>query len=435
MGHIVTHQLKIRLREQVSDVGLLARKEVVDADYVLSGFHEPVTEVGAEESGAASYQYPFDHGNKIPDDGWMRIVVGVMTGTSIDGIDTVVAEIEGVGLEIGARILVHRSDDLGPVDDGLRRASRQEPLGTGELADLALRLGERLAAAIDQARVDAGVDVPDLVAVHGQTIVHEPPVSWQLVNPTPIAARLHCPVIFDLRQADLAAGGQGAPITPMADWVLFRRAGLRRAVVNLGGFCNVTIVTPRLDDVLGFDVCVCNQVLDTVARTALGAPYDQDGQAARSGRSDAAAAADLRATLDHQRSAGRSLGTGDESEAWVIRHRDRLTGDDLAATAVAAIGGCIADVIRDHDADDVVLAGGGARNHALVNAIGHATPVVVSDQLGVPVEAREALAMAVLGAISADGVPITLPQVTGCRTPAPVAGAWCAATGESRPAT
>jgi 1,6-anhydro-N-acetylmuramate kinase len=263
------------------------------------------------------------------------------------------------------------------------------------------------------------------VAVHGQTIVHKPPVSWQLVDPAPIAARLRCPVIFDLRQADLAAGGQGAPITPMADWVLFRRAGLRRAVVNLGGFCNVTIVTPRLDDVLGFDVCVCNQVLDNVARTTLGSPYDQDGRAARSGQPDAAAAADLRATLDHQRLAGRSLGTGDESEAWVVKHKDRLSGDDLAATAVAAVGGCIADVIRDHDADDVVLAGGGARNHALVNAIGQATPVIVSDQLGVPVEAREALAMAVLGAMSADGVPITLPQVTGCRAPAPLAGTWC----------
>ncbi len=368
----------------------------------------------------------------------MRVVVGVMTGTSIDGIDTVVAGIEGVGLEMRARVLVHRCDELGPVADGLRRAARQEPLSAGDLASLALQLGDRLAASIDAAREEAGVGVPDLVAVHGQTIMHKPPVSWQLVNPAPIAKRLGCPVVFDLRQADLAAGGQGAPITPLADWVLFRDSAARRAVVNLGGFCNISIVTPDLDEVLGFDVCVCNQVLDAVARAALGAPFDEDGRAARSGRSDAAAAAVLRAVLDDQRSAGRSLGTGDEAQDWVIVHRDRLSGADLAATAVAAVGGCIAGVIGDHDADDVVLAGGGARNHALVEAVHGASgparcPCVLSDTIGVPVEAREALAMAVLGAMCADGVPITLPRVTGCRTPAPVAGTWCAATGSTPP--
>ncbi len=368
----------------------------------------------------------------------MRVVVGVMTGSSIDGIDTVVAEIEGVGLEIGARMLVHRKDELGPVAQGLRRAARQVPLTAGDLAGLALQFGERLAGAIHEATREAGVGVPDLVAVHGQTIVHKPPVSWQLLNPAPIARRLRCPVVFDLRQADLAAGGRGAPITPLADWVLFRRPDRRRAIVNLGGFCNASIVTPDLDDVLGFDICVCNQVLDAVAREMLGAPFDPDGRAARSGRPDDPAAATLRAVLDRQRAADRSLGTGDESEAWVIEHKDRLTGADLAASAVAAIGGCIAAAIGDHDVDDVVLAGGGARNHALVEAVrgapgAAACPCVLSDTIGVPVEAREALAMAVLGAMSADGVPITLPQVTGCNAPAPIAGTWCAATEGNRP--
>ena len=371
----------------------------------------------------------------------MRVVVGVMTGTSIDGIDTVVAGIDGVGLQMRARVLVHRRDELGPVADALRRAARQEPLSAGDLASLALQLGERLAAAIDAARDEAGVGVPDLVAVHGQTIMHKPPVSWQLVNPAPIATRLGCPVVFDLRQADLAAGGQGAPITPLADWVLFRDSDTHRAVVNLGGFCNASIVTPDLDDVLGFDVCACNQVLDAVARATLGAPFDEDGRAARSGRSDRAAVDALRATLDAQRSARRSLGTGDEAQAWVTVHAQRLPGADLAASAVAAVGGCINAAVREHDVRDIVVAGGGARNLALVEAIQStkqgqraAPATVLSDEFGVPVEAREALAMAVLGAMCADGVPITLPQVTGCRTPAPVAGTWCGAIEGNRPA-
>ena len=361
----------------------------------------------------------------------MRIVIGAMTGTSLDGIDTAVAEIEGRGLDMQVRLLRHDSVVLGTVAAELRRAADQEPMTAEAFAQLALLLGERyadaIAATLTRCRLDRDID---LVAVHGQTVFHRPPISWQLINPARIAARLGCPVVFDLRQADLAAGGRGAPITPLADWVLFRHGetgSTRRAVVNLGGFCNVSVVSEQLGTIAGFDVCACNQVLDAVARAALGAPYDQDGQAAGLGTPDDSAAETLHSILDGQRTQRRSLGTGDEAAAWVAAHADRLSGQDLAATAVAAISRSIGLAISDHDVDDIVVAGGGALNTTLVDAIRHGAgrPVRMSSELGIPVQAREALAMAVLGALCADGVPITLPQVTGCRDPAPVAGAWC----------
>jgi len=295
-----------------------------------------------------------------------------------------------------------------------------------------------------------GFAVLDLICIHGQTVFHQPPISWQLANPAPIAKQFSCPIVSDLRQADLAAGGQGAPITPIADWIFFRDERKRRAIVNLGGFCNVTILpatnadassspSPRtgtsscrstpddLSGIRGFDVCACNQVLDAVARAALHKPFDEDGAAARRGRAKPHAARTLMKALNQQRTGRRSLGTGDESTHWVNNQLQAgWSGEDIACSAAHAIARCIAEALRAHDIDEIVLAGGGARNLALTDAIADASNVTVirSDGLGVPIDAREAMAFAILGALCADGVPITLPQVTGCAEPAPISGVW-----------
>ena len=363
-----------------------------------------------------------------------RTVVGAMTGTSLDGIDVAVAAIEGTGLALRATLVRHAGLDLGSLRADLRRAASGEPMTAEQFARLAWALGERYAEAIAHT-LDPGTQA-DLIAVHGQTIVHRPPISWQLLNPAPIAARFRCPLVGDLRQADLAAGGQGAPITPLADWVLFRDSGARRAIVNLGGFCNVTVLKkglrdegtagPSAADIQGFDVCACNLVLDEVARRVLGARYDEGGRAAQDGSPDRETVAALLDILRDQRSSDRSLGTGDEAGGWVADLAKRLPPNDLAASAVEAVATCIGEAIESHEVDEIVIAGGGARNRALVNSLArHAEPPVrPSDELGVPICAREALATAVLGALVADGVPISLPGVTGCATPAPVAGAW-----------
>ncbi len=366
----------------------------------------------------------------------IRHVVGVMTGTSIDGIDAAMVRIRGVKLAMRADLVVRNGCGLGNIGTRLRHAAEQKPMTAGELATLARDLGCLHAQTIAELLEGQSVG-PNLICVHGQTVFHQPPVSCQLINPEPIAQQFGCPVVFDLRQADLAAGGQGAPITPIADWVLFRDEKKRRAVINLGGFCNVTVlpasgavVEPglgELEGIAGFDVCACNQILDLIARDGLKKPFDDNGAAAQGGKVNASAAAALLELLNRQRVSRRSLGTGDEVSNWVHASlKAGVAAGDLAATAVDAIAGCIAAAIDSHRVDEIILAGGGARHLALKKAIGDAatTTVRISDELAVPLEARESMAFAVLGALCADGVAITLPQVTGCSRPAPVAGTW-----------
>lgn len=358
-----------------------------------------------------------------------RLVVGAMTGTSIDGIDVALVRVFGCGLGMDIELLAHSGMSLGQLAADLRRAANGEAMNAEQFTQLALSLGELHVEAIEQLSV-LGQTI-DLITVHGQTIFHQPPISWQLINPTPIARRFTAPVISDLRQADLTAGGQGAPITPLADWIAFRAANKRRAIVNLGGFCNVTILPcSEIDDPLsqieGFDVCVCNHVLDEVARTLFDKPYDEGGKAALAGQADSTLTEELKSKLLLQSNANRSLGSGDELTSWARAHCDEVKVNDLAATAVSAIAQCISEKLNNSNIDEVILAGGGVLNAAMVNELSNCcdASVITSDRLGVAAQAREAMAIAVLGVLCADGIAITLPQVTGCTAPAPVAGRW-----------
>lgn len=352
----------------------------------------------------------------------MRRVVGCMTGTSIDGLDLALVEVDGHGLEIRARVVRTSSRPLGELGAPLRALAAQEPATAGEIARLAWTLGGVHAAAV--AELLAG-DRADLVCVHGQTVYHRPPTTWQLLQPAPIARALGCPVVFDLRAADAAAGGQGAPITPIADWVLFRGSSTR-AVVNLGGFCNVTRLPasggPEL--VRAGDVCVCNQLLDDLARRLLRSAFDEGGAAAARGHVHDDALVDLEGVLAARSGPRRSLGTGDEAGEWISRWRAHVPAEDLARTACEAIAEAVARATGD--ADEVLLAGGGVKHATLASAIASASSarVTTTAAAGIDPTFREAVAFAVLGALCHDRVPITLPAVTGCAAPAPISGSW-----------
>lgn len=351
----------------------------------------------------------------------IRYVVGCMTGTSLDGLDTVLAEVTGRGMRLRAQVIARRSVSLGALGPRLRALAEQQPLSAGAIATLSRDFSLLHARTI---KALCRTQLPTLVVVHGQTVFHAPPVSWQLLTPAVIAQALGCPVISDLRAADLAAGGEGAPITPLADLLLYGHARERRTVINLGGFCNLTRLPPGRDPagVRGGDVCACNQVLDGVARVVLGSAYDRGGRAALSGTSDPRAESDLVKRLDGQRRAKRSLGTGDELHSWIAKHP--LAPADLARSACAAIATVI--VRAAAPADRLVLAGGGTRNRALIAELTAraGVPVTLSDDLGVACGDREALGMAVLGALSQDGVPLSLSSVTGVKR-APLSGTWC----------
>lgn len=361
----------------------------------------------------------------------VRYAIGCMTGTSLDGLDAVLVEAAGSGLDLRVRPVARAEASLGELAGGLRAAADGTPLSAGELARLALELGELHASVAGElhARVagellgDSEIELA-LCALPGQTIVHAPPVSMQLINPWPVARRLGCPVIHDLRGGDIAAGGQGAPITPIADWVLFRSADEDRAIVNLGGFCNVTVLPAGADPdgVRGFDVCACNQVLDACARRALRTAYDDDGRAGLAGTPDAAATDALLEILRAQSSGDRSLGSGDECGAWVDRFA-ALAANDLMASAARAVGTVIGE--RVAPAGSAILAGGGVRNAALRAAIEAAAgPCRTTAAFGVSEQDREATCIAVLGLLALDGVTYTREAVTGRTEPLMTEGSW-----------
>ena len=359
-----------------------------------------------------------------------RHAIGCMSGTSLDALDVVLVRAQDRGLSMRSMsVLDGVSVPLGGWQS-LSRLASGEALPASAVAAAALELGTAHAAAARSLCRRAGIDRPDLACAHGQTVWHRPPGGWQVLNPWPLARELGCPVVFDLRGADLAGGGQGAPLTPLADWVLFRDPSETRVVVNLGGFCNATVLPAGGDPgaVRGADLCACNLVLDAAARAGIGQRFDPEGGHAWRGTPDAGAAGELFALLDAQRARGRSLGSGDEAGAWVSKWCGRLAGEALLASACAGVGRAVGvGVARLAGRDaDVFAAGGSVRNRALMRTIGETLgrPVRPSDEAGVPAAWREGACFAVLGLLLADGVEVSLPGVTGRAGPIPLSGAW-----------
>ncbi len=354
----------------------------------------------------------------------MRYLVGCMSGTSIDGIDAAFVAIDGHGLDMSVSLLAQASLSFdADLTQRLRRCADQEALTAAEICQLNHDFSAAHQAVISDCLANSPQQ-PALICVHGQTVFHKPPLSWQMINPAPLARAFSCTVLSDLRAADLAAGGEGAPITPLADYILFHETGSRRSVCNLGGFCNMTHLPADKDvtAINGYDACACNHILNAIAETCLQMPFDRDGAAALQGQVHQQAGQALLALLHSQRHAQKSLGTGDEMQRWLHEWRASVSANDLARTACWAIAACIAGLCNDSDL--LICAGGGARNACLMSELNQHRHCVSSDQFDVPVQQREAIAMAVLAACCQDKMPITLSQVTGLSTAAPLAGNW-----------
>lgn len=358
-----------------------------------------------------------------------RLVVGCMTGTSLDGLDAALVRIHGHGLSMRVEYLGMVSLDFSDaLRDALLTLASGQPLTAGFIVRAARWLGDLHAQAVAELAEKHG-ETPDFVCAHGQTVWHDPSagVSWQLFDPWPVVRRCGVPVISDLRQADLVAGGQGAPITPIADPILYRmEAGM---VFNLGGICNATVWGGG--KVSGGDIGPCNLVMDALVGALVpGKTFDEDGRLALAGRPNAGAVADALEHIHRAKAGARSLGREQYGTAFLHGLRQGplagLSAADALASLVEAVAQVIGGYAAGHSGAPVVLAGGGARNPALVAAIArHCGPARtrISDAVGVPVQAREAMAFAVLGALSQDRVPITLPEITGSTNPG-VAGVW-----------
>lgn len=372
-----------------------------------------------------------------------RLIAGCMTGTSLDAIDAALVEINGTGLDMRARFIGMVSLDLGDLRQPLKAITSGKPHPPVTYARMGRTLGELHKQAVTQL---CAQHMPthgglDLVVAHGQTIWHAPDeaLSWQLMDPWPVVRHLRVPVLYDLRQADLIAGGQGAPITPLADWVLYRDLLQLRLIVNLGGICNVTDLPADCQpaDITGGDIGPCNLLIDgLVQRLYPKLTYDTDGKIAAQGHSHPEFTTWVKDSPFFRKTGKHSTGREDFNDAWLdallIRAKNHSpkswSSEDVIASAVDAV----AHIITDHckklpDNRHMILAGGGARNPVLVDRIkaklDPGDRISISDELGIPVAAREAAAFAVLGALSQDNVPITLPQITGAPNPGK-AGVW-----------
>ncbi|HUF89964.1 MAG TPA: anhydro-N-acetylmuramic acid kinase [Gemmatimonadota bacterium] len=371
------------------------------------------------------------------------LVLGLMSGTSADGVDAACCRLSGEGRGLSCEVLGVASR---PYPARMARELRSpETLQAPAVARLSVEVAAAFAEAARVATAAAGVPIErvDLIGSHGQTLWHDPRgtrggvrCTLQIGEAAEIAERTGVPVWHDFRPADVAAGGEGAPLVPYVDWALLTHPDRWTACLNLGGIANVTILPPAatLSDVVAFDTGPGNMVLDALAERLLGAPHDAGGAAATAGEADSdrleAALADPYFALPAPKSTGREwFGAG-----WTERYFGPLDdlGQDAArgrlATAAALTVESVARALEGQagtapvpgDAR-VLVSGGGRRNQALMEGLARRlAPREVGpvDAVGLDGDHKEAIAFAILAYASARGSAVAVPGATGARHPA-----------------
>ena len=355
------------------------------------------------------------------------LYIGLISGTSADGIDAVLA-----GFSRGVPQL--QASHTHPWPDDLRR--RMLALAQGERA-LDLDTFGRLDVQIGHCFADAALHLLELsgtpasavraIGSHGQTLRHRPtgvhPFTLQLGDPSVIAERCGIDVVADFRRTDVAAGGQGAPLLPALHAMLLARPGHTRVVLNLGGIANITVLGAD-DRVLGFDTGPANGLLDAWHLRQRGEPFDRDGAYAASGRLDAglldALLADPYFTLPPPKSTGREYFHLD----WLAARAPLAALDpaDVQATLLELTARSVVVAIARHapEADEVLVCGGGVHNSALMRRLGELlAPRILqgTSRYGIDPDFLEATAFAWLARQRLLGLPGNLPAVTGARGP------------------
>jgi len=351
----------------------------------------------------------------------LRKVVGCMTGTSMDGLDVCLMQIDGHGFEMKVKILAHGSFGLEAFREQFQKISNSQVIELSSYLQTALDFGSFHATSISSVIKKQKVD---LICVHGQTLYHKPPLSLQLMNPYPIASKLEVPVVYDLRGMDLACGGEGAPITPIADQILYQ-IKQPTAILNFGGFSNYTFIQSKDSKlvVLGGDICACNLFLNQLSKILFNKPFDEDGRFALKGNLNLTLYHFVVNILSAQAERKKSLGTNDDGINEILNRATKIPPEDVLRTVCSAIAEVISQKINF--AEMIIVAGGGSNNRCLMVELANKCKgkIKASQELGVPAEVREAACFAILGALSQDKIPITIPSITGGKHSF-VSGSW-----------
>jgi anhydro-N-acetylmuramic acid kinase len=361
-------------------------------------------------------------------------VLGMISGTSHDGIDIAVVDFAADGGTLTGRIEYTASVPYDPqLRSQLIAALPPARPGFEVTCQLDTSIGQAFAAVAADALAALGAGQADLICSHGQTVFHwveqgHARGTLQIGQPAWIAEATGLPVISDVRAADVAAGGEGAPMVPILDRMLlepYRAAGVRAGALNLGGISNITVCAPGADPV-AWDIGPANALIDAVVTAEPSTPdtFDRDGALAASGTVIPALLTELLAepyyTLPPPKSSGKELfHLGYVREA---AGRAGVTPDlpDLVATLAELTAVTVADAVSGAGVQVLVAAGGGVRNPVLMRRIKELLPgveVITTDRLGVPADTKEAVAFALIGWATAHGLPGNVPSCTGAAGP------------------
>ena len=354
--------------------------------------------------------------------------VGLMSGTSADGIDAVLLEF----MPQPKLAATHFTPYADAVRERVRRVSAGKHAGDplDELGSLDVELGELFAAAALALLERSGTARERVRAIgsHGQTVRHRPrrahPFTTQIADPNVIAARTGLTVVADFRRRDVALGGQGAPLLPAFHRAAFGHASEERVVVNLGGIANVTLLPPG-GEVRGFDTGPGNGLMDAVSREALGQPHDEDGRAAARGRMDGALLAALLQDAYFAQSPPKSTGPEHFNREWLAAALGdrKLKTEDLLATLAELTARTVGEAVHEHApaARHVYVCGGGTHNAHLMARLTAQLPGIrleSTSSLGIHPDWVEAAGFAWLARETLAGRPGNLPSVTGSVRPA-----------------
>jgi len=361
-----------------------------------------------------------------------RFCIGLMSGSSCDGVDAALVRIKGTGKSLVMKLIAHKTL---PYPASFKRRLLDEHLTARDLCVLDFELGERLAEAANEliAALPEGEAPVDFISSHGHTVAHLPPRNnekygtLQIGQSAVIAERTGLPVVSDFRPRDMAAGGQGAPLVPYADWLLFHKLSRPVSCLNIGGIANFTCVTPEFRNVLAFDTGPGNMAIDGAVRILTRGlqEYDEDGEMASKGM---IIDEFLDYLLDHPffgkvppKSTGREeFGVGPYLRD-ALASRSEHSSEDLIATITEAVARSIVDaydrfIKPEYPSEHIIVGGGGAHNKTLLKRLKAGLAdcqVFTSDQYGIPTDAREAIAFAILGNECIMGTPANVPHATG----------------------
>ncbi len=361
-----------------------------------------------------------------------RYAIGLMSGTSCDGITAALVRIKGTGPALAIKLVACENYEY---DAEMRTRLLAPRMDAREVCVLNFELGRRFADAAAAMQYKASLEPAevDFIACSGHTLAHLPPRrseqigTLQVGEAALIAEKCRVPIVSDFRTRDMAAGGQGAPLVPYADWILFRRAERTSLLLNIGGIANVTVVPPEMNDLIAFDTGPGNMAIDGAMRllTSGRENMDKDGVMAAKG---VVIDEFLDYLLGHpyfNEPPPKSTGREDfGSEVYLrdaIANRRERKPEDIMATVTAAAAYSIVRAFNrfvkpNFDVTRFIIGGGGAHNPTLLKRIKAGLPgltVRLTDSYGIPADAREAIAFAILGNETLCGTPSNVPQATG----------------------